>query len=299
MVAQGRSNDEHVVSQFKEFFSAVLCVPPRPLRETAVNAENAEVRREPHRKLKHYFFVAVLTMLQLESALQQITSLFRQHAEWLYVSSDGTTQSLRRDEIDVAISHGKLVLSCWTDQGNRLWRIVNWDWNGQSLALHASRRMGAECTLIELIPRASAKSVAATIRAARQIRCDRLAQLAAALQPETAVERSALSRGTRPGQPGRYAQVLLRRKQARIAVTGPVVSTQAAAVDAFLSSTLLWFRRTSDRIKPPHVQQLWLIVSPELLKPALYRVALLSDSLRNIIRVFTVDNELTVLNETV
>ena len=33
----------------------------------------------------------------------------------------------------------------------------------------------------------------------------------------------------------------------RIAVTGPVVSSQPAAVDAFLSSALLWFRRTSDR----------------------------------------------------
>src|SRR5215217_3194738 len=143
MVAQGRSNDETTISVAQ--------------------------RRNPH-------------MLQLDSAYEQIASLFRQHAEWLFVSSDGTTQSLRRDEIDIAISHEKLVLSCWTDQGNRLWRIVNWDWNGQSLALHASRKMGAECTLIELIPRASAKSVAATIRAARQIRCDRLAQLAAAFQ---------------------------------------------------------------------------------------------------------------------
>ena len=49
----------------------------------------------------------------------------------------------------------------------------------------ASRRMGAELSLIELIPRTSAKAVAATIRAAREIRCERLAQLAAALQPET------------------------------------------------------------------------------------------------------------------
>src|SRR5215217_3599958 len=121
-------------------------------------------------------------MFQLESALQQIASLLRQHAEWLYVSSDGTTQSIHRDEIEITICHQKLVLSCWTEKGNRSWRIVNWDWNGQSLALHASRRMGAECTLIELIPRASAKSLAATIRAARQFRCERLAQLAAAFQ---------------------------------------------------------------------------------------------------------------------
>ena len=252
-------------------------------------------------KTRHKFslclFVAVLTMLQLESAFEQIAALFRQHAEWLYVSSDGTTQSLRSDELDIAISHEKLVLSCWTEKGNRLWRIVNWHWNGQSLALHASRKMGAELSLIELIPRASAKSVVATIRAARQVRCERVGRLAAASQAATVIERLTLSRGARPGQPGRYAQILLRRKHERVAVTGPVVSIQPASVDAFLSSTLLWFRRTSDRIKPPHVQQLWLIVSPELLKPLLYRVALLRSGLRNIIRVFTVDDDLTLLTE--
>ncbi len=236
-------------------------------------------------------------MLQLESAFEQIASLFRQHAEWLYVSSDGTTHTLHRDEIDIAISHEKLVFSCWTEKGNRLWRIVSWDWNGQSLALHASRKMGAELSLIELIPRTSAKSVTATIRAARQVRCERLGRLAGTLQAEMVIERLGLSRGPKPGQPGRYAQILLRRKHERVAVTGPVVSTQPAAVDAFLSSTLLWFRRTSDRIKPPHVQQLWLIVSPELLKPLLYRVALLRSNLQNIIRVFAVDDDLTLLAE--
>jgi hypothetical protein len=237
------------------------------------------------------------TPAQLEYACEQISSLFREHSEWLYVSSDGTAQSLRRDDMEIVISRERLVFSCWTETGNRLWRILNWSWNGQSLALHVSRRAGAEVAMIELIPRASAKSIAATIRAARQSRCEHLAQLAAGLQPATTIERLALSRGTRPGQPGRYAQILLRSKHERIAVTGPVVSSQAAAVDAFLSSALLWFRRTSDRINPPLVKQLWLIVSAELLKPMLYRVALLGDSLRNIIRVFTVNENLSSLAE--
>jgi hypothetical protein len=232
--------------------------------------------------------------LHLTSDREQLASLFRQHAEWLFISTNGSTQSLHRDELDIAISHEKLVLSCWTETGNRSWRILNWIWNGQSLVLHISRRMGAEVALIELIPRASAKSLAATVRAARQVRCERLGQLAASLEPETAIERLALSRGTRPGQPGRYAQILLRRRHTRIAVTGPVISSQPASVDAFLSSTLLWFRRTSER---SFVQQLWLIVSPELLKPLLYRAALLRDGLRNVIRVFSVDDALTVLNE--
>jgi hypothetical protein len=231
----------------------------------------------------------------LESAHEQIASLLREHAEWLYLSGGEVAQSLRRDEIDISISHERLVLSCWTEKGNRLWRILAWHWTGQLLTLQASRRMGADLAVIELIPRASAKAVAAIVRAARQSRCERLAQLAAALQPETAVERLSLSRGTRPSQPGRYAQVLLKRRHERIAVTGPVVSSHPAGVDAFLSTALLWFRRTVDRIKPPYVQQLWLIVSPELLKPMLYRVALLRGSLKRIIKVFIVDDDLTLL----
>src|SRR5215217_9363604 len=230
----------------------------------------------------------------LESACEQIGALLREYAEWLFVS-DGAARALRRDEIEVTLVQHRLLLSCWTEQGTRLWRILAWNWDGQLLGLQVSRRMGAELSLIELIPRASAKAITATIRAARQIRCERLAQLAAALEPETAVERSALSRGAKPGQPGRYAQILLRRRRCRIAVMGPVVSSQPSAVDAFLSSALLWFRRTSDRTNLPPVEQLWLIVSPELLKPMLYRMALLRDGLRSIIRVFTVDDDLTSL----
>ena len=231
-----------------------------------------------------------------KSAHEQIASLFREHAEWLFVS-DGVVQPLRREEIEIMFAQQKLMFSCWTEAGTRVWRVLGWHWNGQLLELKVSRRMGAEVLLIELVPRTTAKVVTATIRAARQMLCERLAQLAAELEIETAVERLSLSRGTKPGQPGRYAQIVLRRRRERIAVIGPVVSSQPSAVDAFLSSALLWFRRTSDRVKPPFVEQLWLIVSPELLQPLIYRVALLRGSLRSIIRVFAVDEQLTALTE--
>jgi hypothetical protein len=191
------------------------------------------------------------------------------------------------------------MFSCWTEAGTRVWRLLGWDWNGQLLELKVSRRMGAEVSLIEMIPRTAAKVVTATIRAARQMLCDRMAQLAAALETETALERLSLSRGTKPGQPGRYAQIVLRRRRCRIAVTGPVVPSQPSVIDAFLSSALLWFRRTSDRVKPRPVEQLWLIVSPELLKPTIYRVALLRSGLRSVIKVFAVDDQLTALTEVV
>ena len=239
-------------------------------------------------------FQYLTTTASLEAARQKITTLFHQHAEWFCTAGRNETYALRRDEIEVFIAQHRLVLSCWSEKGSRSWRVLGWEWNGQMLLLQASRRMGAELPLIELVPRASALAVAATIRAARQIRCDRLAQLAAS-QPETRIERCALSPGTRPGQPGRYARIILWRKQTRIAVTAPVVTSHPASVDAFLSSALLWFKRTADRIKPPYIEQLFLVVSEELLKPLLYRVALLRDGVRRVIRVFTVDDDLKSL----
>ena len=227
--------------------------------------------------------------------LQEISVLLRQHAEWFFVSSEGEAHSLRRSEIDVALSHNRLLLSCWTEKGSRTWRIRDCRWNGQSLVLQASRRMGAEQRMLELVPRAPATALAATIRAARQVRCDRLAQLACDLQPKTAIERCALSPGTRPGQPGRYARILLRWKGTRIAVTGPVIASHPSTVDAFLSSTLLWFTRTRERTKQPFVEHLWLIVPEPLVRSICYRVALLRESLRDVIALFVVDDELRCL----
>lgn len=231
----------------------------------------------------------------VESARLHISALIYEHVEWFCTQSQGDTYALRRNEIDVAVSQGRLILSCWTEKGSRSWRILAWHWNGQTLQLQTSRRMGAELPLIELVPRASAKAVAATIKAARQLRCEKLAKLATEIQAETRIERCSLSPGIRRGQPGRYARILLRRKQMRIAVTGSVVNSHFAAVDAFLSSALLWFQRTSERIKPPFIEQLWLVISNESLKATLHRVALLRPGLRDLIKVFTVNDDLLEL----
>jgi len=228
--------------------------------------------------------------------LQEISALLRQHAEWFFVSSEGEAHSLRRSEIDVAVSHDRLVLSCWTEKGIRTWRIRDCHWNGQTLALKASRRMGAEQPLLELVPRAPATALAAIIRAARKVRCDRIAQLVCASEPKTTIERCGLSPGIRRGHPGRYARILLRRQGKRIAVTGPVISTHPSTIDAFLSSALLWFTRTRERTKPPFVEHLWLIVPEALAKPLCYRVALLRESLRDVIQLFIVDDELRTLS---
>jgi hypothetical protein len=229
----------------------------------------------------------------LEVAREKIAELLAAHPEWFCTLSGGASQALNRSELDVAVAHGRLILTTWTEQGSRAWKIYAWEWTGEKLLLQASRRMGAERPLIKLVPRAAASAIALTVKTARQARAAQLGQLACSLQPGAKLERAALSPGARRGQPGRYARILLRQKHQRIAVTGSVVAGRPGDVDSFLSSALLWFKRTADRARSPYVQQLWLAVESNSVKPVIQRVALLRQALREAIRVFEVDQQLT------
>ena len=249
-------------------------------------------------------FERVNTPARIEAARSKIAELLAAHAEWFCTVSEGATRSgkfgagkteaLARSELDIAIAHGRLLLTSWTEKGSRSWKIFGWECTGEKLILQASRRMGAERPLIELVPRAAASAIALTVKAARQLRSEQLGQLACSLQAGAKLERVALSPGARRGQPGRYARILLRLKSERIAVTGSVASSRASDADAFLSSALLWFKRTSERAsRPPYIQQLWLVVDSDLLKPTMQRVALLRQSLQETITVCEVDQQLS------
>lgn len=248
-------------------------------------------------------FERVNTPARTEAARSKIAELLAAHAEWFCTLSVGATRAgkteagktdaLARSELDIAVAHGRLILTSWTEKGSRAWKIFAWELTGEKLTLQASRRMGAERPLIELVPRAAASAIALTVKAARQARSEQLGQLACSLQTGAKLERVALSPGARRGQPGRYARILLRLKAQRIAVTGSVASSRASDADAFLSSALMWFKRTSERARSPYIQQLRLVVDSDLVKPTIQRVALLRRSLQEAITVCEVDQQLT------
>ncbi|MEP6741467.1 MAG: hypothetical protein ABJB61_03135, partial [bacterium] len=237
----------------------------------------------------------VNTPERLEIARATINDLLQTHVEWFFTLAGGDAQALNQRELEVFVAHGRLLLGCWTEKGNRSWKIFSWESTGDMLTLEASRRMGAERPVIELVPRASAKAIALTVKAARQARCEALAQLVCANQPGAKVERASLSPGARRGQPGRYARIRLRLKHERIAVTGLITAGKPSDADAFLAAALLWFQRTSERTRAPYIQQLRLIVETDLLKPILRRVALLRQSLRDTITIYEVDQQFTEL----
>lgn len=237
----------------------------------------------------------VNTPERMEAARLKIAAVLAAQPEWFCTFGAETTQMLRRSELDIGVTHGRLILTCWTEKGSRTWKIFAWEWTSEKLLLQSSRKMGAERPVIELVPRAAASAIALTVKVARQARCDELAQLACTFQSGAKAERSSLSPGARRGQPGRYARITLRQKHQRIAVTGSVAASKPSEVDAFIASALLWFGRTSARVRQPYIQQLWLVVESNLVRPTIQRIALLRPSLRSLIFVYEVDQQLTEL----
>jgi hypothetical protein len=223
------------------------------------------------------------------NAERSIHELLSRHGEWFLAQDGGAPLALGNSEFDFSLDHRRLIFSSWTETGSRTWRITAWSWTGDKLVLEASRRMGAEVAKLELVPRASARAIVATIAAARQMRCEKLAHLMVPLFAGAKIESAVLSPGMRRDQPGRYARIVLRLPHERVAVTATVANSDARNVDSLFSSALLWFNRLQLRPKRPSIEKLLMVVEHNVLEAARQRHVLLRDSLRQRIELCEID----------
>lgn len=114
-----------------------------------------------------------------ELATRQLTEFADAHPAWFMSLAGRVPLEINRPEFTFSIAQGRLIFSSWTQQGSRTWHVTDWHCDDEKLVLQTSRRMGAETTTIELVPRGSARALVATIAAARQRRSEQLAQLIA------------------------------------------------------------------------------------------------------------------------
>src|SRR5215471_17705305 len=169
-----------------------------------------------------------VSLLPVEAATRELKAIADAHQDWFISCNGSVPLEINRGEFDFSLAHGRLLFASWTEQGSRTWHVTAWHRSHEKLVLQAARRMGAEIAAIELVPRASAQALVASITAARQARCACLAEVVAeGLQQRTphqrlTIERASLSPGRRRDQPGRYARIILRLPHERIAVTGIV-----------------------------------------------------------------------------
>src|SRR5262245_50797164 len=149
------------------------------------------------------------SIVSVEAAERAVRTVIGAQSEWFMAENRQSPIAIRNDELEFYVAHRHLIFSCWTEAGSRTWRVNAWSWTGERLSLQMSRRLGAESVTIELVPRASAKALVASITTAREQRCDKLAQITAE-HFSAKIEKSTLSPGMRRDQPGRYARIIVR-----------------------------------------------------------------------------------------
>jgi len=224
----------------------------------------------------------------MELDANQINKIIGTHNEWLF-AQDGKTQSLLGNEIEVRFEFGKLILSCPTNEGFQFWRVNDWKQEGDKLTFQVSKNFGKEKTKIELIPRMSSQTLTANVNQSRQERAIHIASLSALLNPKTEIEKVGLSKGLRRDTVGRFARIILKTFNERIAATADVAEDEETNVNAFLASSLLWFKEQQQRKKKAN--KLWLVAQKENVEALIERIACLHSDLRRAISLFVIEDE--------
>jgi hypothetical protein len=225
----------------------------------------------------------------LLKAKQEIYTHLNSHPEWLCKEGrDSHLVSLCPDEWELQVAYGQLLFSYCGNRGIRIWRVLNWRCSESKMFIEVSKRMGADITTLELIPRASEAKTKETILEARQIVCFHLAELIHSTIPGSTIERIGLSQNP-GGAPGRYARMLLRLTNgSRIAATGIVIQNEKHKPESFVSSSIIWFERLLNNRNPP--RKLCLLVPNFMVAYVSKLIGLLHPDLKNRIDVYSVDN---------
>jgi hypothetical protein len=224
-------------------------------------------------------------------ARRRLAAILDGRVEWFCAETrEGLSVPLGRGEWELETAGGALHFSYRTAGGAaRVWRVAGWEWTGERLRLQATRRMGAERAMLELVPRASVREGIESLKAARRAACEKLAALVCEATANARVERVSLSAGARRSEPGRFARITLRAGSERVALTGAIVALGAHEVDAFLASAMLWWTRAAGKPEQARVRRLWLVVSHDLKDATAARLALLREEVRREIKLFEAD----------
>jgi hypothetical protein len=153
------------------------------------------------------------------------------------------------------VSYGKLILSCWSDEWSRSWRVVGCTVKGESLLLQCTKQMGLTRCVLEL--RRGPSEQAAVLSRAEY--ASRLASMIEWNLPDFRVEHSVIARDDRRHLSGVHVRMILKHHGKIVAGIGAGERELQQNVDAALSAGILWLEEL--RRKHQSVERL-LIFAP-------------------------------------
>ncbi|HEX8248329.1 MAG TPA: hypothetical protein VF599_09170 [Pyrinomonadaceae bacterium] len=218
-----------------------------------------------------------------ELAKPELENFLRSRREWLLVFSSGKSFSLQSDEIEIAFEREKLFCGFLSETGFQTWRIVDYQFENEKLALDLTRNFGKENEKISLVPRISALDLSRAAELARLEKAQKIARLIVESISRTKLVRADLNRET-----GRFAQIVFEDLSGRqIAAISDVSASLTPEI--LVSTAILWLEKLRNR-KKNAVESAWILADRKQAKDLSKLQALLRENRKDKIKIFEVSS---------
>ncbi len=197
--------------------------------------------------------------MNLENSFAEISQKLDSHNEWLLIRGLGKSFALQRDEIELDLERGKILLGFTGETGFQTWRVAEYKIEDKKLTLDLTRNFGREHEKIIFVPRISASELGAAVELARLEKANKIANLVVLENQKSKLVRASLNK-----KDGRSAEIIfenLNKKQ--IAVLADV--SGVAAPETLLTLAILWLAKLENLKKNP-IAEIWILAESKLYK---------------------------------
>ena len=149
------------------------------------------------------------------------------------------------DHTAAEFSYGKLILSCWSENWSRSWRVISCEVSPDRLTLECSKQMGLKRCALQLSRGAGIRQQAKS----RKEFARRLVAMIEANLQGVQVERAVAARNDRRHLSGVHVRLLVRERGKRWAGIGVSERELQDCIDASLAAGFIWLGELRRRIK--------------------------------------------------
>jgi hypothetical protein len=206
------------------------------------------------------------------------------HFEWLLARENGRTFPLRKTEIEVTSTGGRVLFGFVDDGGFRVARIRSYETDGNELSLLLGFQFGNTEEVVRLIPRTSAKELGKAVELARLEKANETARIIVEGLPKTTIKRVALN-----AENGRLAQITVETVSGDRAVALSDL-TEAMTPEALLTTAVSTLRDMQRRLKKPPAEA-WLICEKKRARNLQKLCGLLNDKAKRRYKVFEISRK--------
>jgi hypothetical protein len=219
-------------------------------------------------------------MVNAEELAHELRTRIDTHFEWLLVREGGRTFPLRKTEIDVTCSSGKVLLGVFDDAGFDVSRVRSMKLDGEEVVLELSSEFENTGGSASLIPRTSARVLTRAIELARLERANAIAAALVKTFSGCKPTRVALN-----AENARLAQIfLLDAVKKEVAVLADVTATMVH--EAVMTTAMLWFEKLRSRKKP--ISEIWVVAERKQARSLRTLFGLLNETAASSFRLFEI-----------